>query len=151
MQMPLAVFWILRVVGWDAILPSVVFLAPYVAKATWPDKPRIIECTAVLVPIAAFLLRGAAGFWSISSNHCSDGWRKVQRVAFCFGILALLLLECTLIATYDFGGKLGLTDKIFFCVLPTIYLAAMIFAMYPGRGLEMPDELERYRSQDEMV
>src|SRR3954471_10416717 len=89
--------WALRVVTWDAVLPACVAFVPVGVRLLFPNRRGALELTAVSLPIAAFLLRLAAGRRHIVSNRCSARFQRVQLAIFLLGILPLVLIDCVVV------------------------------------------------------
>ncbi len=140
--------WLFRVLAWDAVLPACVAFVPVGIGLVWPNRRGALELAAVLLPVAAFLLRMRAGRRHIASNRCLKPVQRVQFVAFCFGILTLALIECVLMLSGLMPKGTLFTnpgDRQVWAVLFSVYLAAMVVAMYPGRAEAVPeDEDERF-------
>jgi hypothetical protein len=134
--------WALRVIAWDAVLAACIAFLPLGVKLLFPDRRGVMEVTAVILPIVAFLLRFRAGKRHVASNHCSKAVRRFQLGVFCLGILPLALVDCVIILS-DLMPKGALfaseEDRTIWAILLSIYLGSMIIAMYPGRTIPSPD------------
>ena len=131
--------WITRVANWDALLPSVVWCAPYVVGFLVPQNRAAIEVIAVVLPLVAFFIRYRAGRRAIAANRCSATMRRFQITVFCVGISLLVLIEAVLALSHIMpqGAIFATTgDLIVWAVLVGLYLAAMVTAMYPGPSAE---------------
>jgi hypothetical protein len=128
--------WALKVLTWDAVLPACVVFIPMGVQLLLPGRRGAIEITAVILPIAALFLRFRAGKRHIDSNRCSRRGKLIQLSVFCLGILPLVLTDCFFILSelMPRGALIAhRRDQIALAVLFSIYLVAMIVAMYPGR------------------
>jgi hypothetical protein len=136
------VFWLLRILTWDGLLPACVVLFPTVIAIVLPNNRGAIEITAVVLPIAGFFLRVSAGRRQIASNRCAARLRHVQLCAFVLGILVLTLIDAVLILSHVmpqgalFADK---TDRVVWTILFSVYLASMTIAMYPGASGPVSD------------
>jgi len=127
--------WLLRIIGWDGMLPASVLAAPYVVESILPNTRWAIEVTAVVLPIVAFFMRLFVGHRHIHENKCSTVFRVVQFGVFFLGIFPLVLIDAALVLVHVMPkGVFATDDYLVFAVLYGIYLSAMIVAMYPGRG-----------------
>ena len=128
--------WALRVVTWDAVLPVCVAFVPMVFNALFPNLQSVVVTMAVLLPFTALCLRLRSGKRHIFSNHCSRTVQKLQFYVFFAGITPLVTVEFFLIiaSVLPKGFLVEFTEGYsVFAVLLSIYLGAMIIAMYPGR------------------
>lgn len=131
--------WMLRVLTWDAALPTCVAVAPFVLEWLFPGRRGPVELSAVVLPTAAFLFRLRVGKRHIATNGCSAALRQHQLVVSFMGILPLALMECMLMLSglMPKGALFAAgTDRLAWAVLIAAYLSAMTFAMYPGRASE---------------
>jgi hypothetical protein len=129
--------WLLRVAGWDGLLPAYVVLAPTAVELLIPNNPGAVELTAVVLPIAAFVVRYNAGKRHIASHNCSRVIRAAQFCVFCVGIALLVLIDAVLMLSHLMPqGALfaAREDRIVWAVLFSVYVTAMTIAMYPGRA-----------------
>lgn len=125
--------WVLRILGWDAILPGVIWVLPLLIRVGAPQIPQMVEIVAVLLPIIAFFVRFRAGRWHISTNGCGRRFRFIQFVALCFGIFVLVIVDAVIILTHNMPkGALGPTDIKILAGVYSFNLACMILALYPG-------------------
>ncbi len=130
--------WIQRVAGWDGLLPAVIWglsaLATSILPGDWnPVETLVLVLLAVVMPIAAFLLRLRFGNHAIRSNGC--GWllKSTQYIAFGVGICLLCILDGFVVlhlVAPPGGGVLDDWRPLFITYL--VYLALMTLAMYPG-------------------
>jgi hypothetical protein len=144
--------WLVRVFPWDGVLPVCIALAPSVIGLVLPNKRGAIEITAVVLPIAAFLIRFRAGKRHIGSNHCCAAMKIFQLCIFCLGILALVLVDAFVVLLHVIpwhAGAMTADDLLVLAIPVSIYLALMALAMYPGRRLvsvgnscEQPEDWE---------
>ncbi|HVA50266.1 MAG TPA: hypothetical protein VNH11_28185 [Pirellulales bacterium] len=128
-------FWLRRVVTWDALLPIVIWVAPSVIEVLLPNRRGAMEIAALVLPIAAVFLRFRAGMRHIASNRCSRLVRGVQVAVFMVGMLPLILFDCFMILSHNMPalGPMPAEDVIVWSILLSIYVTAMVIAMYPGR------------------
>jgi len=129
--------WLKNVLFWDTLLPACVAIAPILIKGLFPTMRGALEVTAVLLPVAAFGCRLLAGRRRIATNRCSGPTRKIQLAAFILGLFPLALIECVVILSGLMPNGFPIrarADRIVFAALLSAYLAAMVFAMYPGRS-----------------
>lgn len=134
--------WFFRVITWDGLLPACILLAPTVAELLLPHNRGLIEFMAVATPIVAFFARIRAGKHHIASNHCTRVVRAIQFCVFCLGLFPLVLIDAVVILSHVMpAGALfaAKEDRIVFVALVSIYLAAMLIAMYPGRAEAIAD------------
>jgi hypothetical protein len=132
--------WVFRVVKWDGILPALIWTTPRFLRLIAPKLPGLVEITAIALPVIAFLVRYYFGLKFIQGNNCSRWMRRIQIVVFCLGIFVVVLFECVLIlvlANPNPGGNFNDPDALIWLAIYAIYLAAMIFAMYPGRSKQV--------------
>jgi len=128
------VSWFFRVLGWDGLLPVIVFLIPNVIEFLFPNKRGALELTGVLTPASMFVLRLLAGKRHIATNHCSSAVRHIQLCVFYFGLLVLCFIDGVLILSHVMPqGVFDGNDFVVFAILISIYLTSMTVAMYPGR------------------
>ncbi len=133
--------WLWRVVSWDTLLPALIVLIPTVIEALFPKSPDLIVMLAALLPMITFLIRFRAGKRQIAMNRCSLLVRRFQFFVFCIGIVALIFVDCLLIASQAMpAGALfaDASDWMNWAILIGIYFGSMTVAMYPGRALS-PD------------
>jgi hypothetical protein len=136
--------WALKVITWDALLPSCIAFTPLCIRFFFPNRRGALELTAVILPIIAFLLRFRAGKRYIDSNLCSVFTQKVQLYVFCLGILPLVLFDCFVILSELMPRGIGemRKDWVVWVILLSAYLISMIIAMYPGRTESLAEEAE---------
>ena len=153
--------WLFRLIAWDGVLPVCIVLIPSLISFAIPGRRGAIEITAVVLPIAAFLIRFRAGKRHIDSNNCGEVLRILQLCVFCVGILALVLFDAFVVLSHVIphqGGRIRTEDLVFLGVVISIYVTSMAFAMYPGRrwvreenSFVQPDDWEHdpYRASAE--
>jgi hypothetical protein len=153
-ELPLLTRWMIRVIAWDGILPLVIWLLPLAMSLILPPNRREwIVIPAVVLPIAAFFIRGAAGFRYIGANYCGRGLRIVQGTVFTLAIFLMVFVDCIGMLMHAINGAppmRSLELRVAFIVFGSIflaYLAAMTFAMYPGKP-PGEDPFERPHSEE---
>lgn len=125
--------WVLRLFAWDGLLPVALVLVPWAIKFVLPNQRGPIEAAAVILPIVAFFVRLLGGLAHIAANHCSRGFRVVQRIVFCAGIFALVLIDAVLILAHIIpAAAFSPEDALIIGGVIGAYLVAMAIAMYPG-------------------
>ena len=127
--------WILRLVGWDGLLPVTIVVVPYLVRLALPQFPNAIAVVAVVLPIAAFFWRLYAGACHISTNRCGEFFRGVQSIALFIGVLIMVLVDALLLCVQDLPGNLLWRDPAAIRMVGTmyaIYFACMVIAVYPG-------------------
>jgi hypothetical protein len=131
--------WLLRVTGWDGLLPLGVAVAPSLIQMLLPNRLGVAATAlaSVILPGVAFHLRIRYGQNHISSNGCSITVRRVQYCAFYVGIVPLALVDFILVFRHaDPKGIRGIletpADWAGFATCVATYIVAMVVAMYPG-------------------
>jgi hypothetical protein len=133
--------WLLRVTAWDGMLPAFVVVVPSIVELLLPNHRGAIEFTAVTLPIVAFFTRLVVGQRHIDSNNCSAAFRLIQFWVFFLGVFPLVLIDGALVLSHVMPkGVFTREDSLFFAVLYSVYLVAMIIAMYPGRAESFREE-----------
>ena len=125
--------WVLRLLGWDGLLPALIVLIPCTLKLLLPRNLDDVVLTAAIIPPVALFIRGYVGIRQINSNHCSHLIRQLQGCVLLLAITPLMIVDVFLIlyhalpkngpnrwASFAFGGAIA------------GYLVLMAFAMYPG-------------------
>jgi hypothetical protein len=131
--------WLLTILCWDSMLPVFVAVAPLGVRLAFPNSRGAIEITAVALPVAAFVARLVAGRRHIASNRCHPALRTFQYAAFLVAIVLLGLIDCVLILAHLMPrGELfaAREDRVVWCVLVSVYLLTMAFALFPGAAAE---------------
>jgi len=124
--------WAILLVGWDGLVPFAVLLIP-IALSFLFGGGTLIEISAVVIPIVAYLWRAAVGLNQISNNRCSMVLRKVQYTTLFFGLLLLLIADAFVILTWGFpDGALSMADYYIAGVFYLAYLSLMAFSLFPG-------------------
>ena len=138
--------WLLRVAGWDGLLPVGVGATPYLIEMLLPHRlgVAITVVVSVILPPAAFQLRIRFGKNHIASNGCSTTLRRLQYFALYIGLLPLALIDGMLIFCHTTPkGFLGLfetpADWVAFAFCVGTYVTAMVVAMYPGSSTRPRD------------
>ncbi|MDC0937204.1 hypothetical protein OAS39_13045 [Pirellulales bacterium] len=127
--------WLSRVLTWDGLLPAAIWTAPLLVSQLLPNSRASIEIAAVALPIVAFFVRYRVGVHAISLNSCTPHTRRIQMVAFVFGLAVLVLIDAVMILTYvmpDGAAFRTLADLVIWGMLFATYLGTMVLAMYPG-------------------
>lgn len=62
--------WAQRVLGWDGLLPAIVWGLSALAASIFPGNRGLLESLTLFLPIVAFLIRLRVGWRAIQSNHC---------------------------------------------------------------------------------
>lgn len=123
--------WLVRLLGYDGLLPAFVFLLP--AALALLFKGWVIEFTALALPIVAFLYRLKVGLQLIDQNACNQIIRMLQKTALFFGLLVLVLVDAFMILAWSIpAGALKFGDYQIFLLLYAIYLFLMALASFPG-------------------
>lgn len=128
--------WFLRVLTWDGILAASVLLLPGIVEFLFPNQRGAMELAAVVWPIVALFVRFFVARRHIDANACSLLMRRLQLSAVCVAIFVLLMIDSLVILAHEMPrGAMVATpaDMVIWALLIVIYLAAMTFAMYPGR------------------
>ena len=131
--------WFRRVLGWDGLLPVVIVMMPWVIDLIWPNAAKLQTLAAGFVPIIALFVRFKVGRLHLSENHVGTLFLACQRFVFYGAILWLCFLDCFVMALHA-APEIPLGDLIVVFVAYGLYLAAMTFAMYPGRTLHIVPE-----------
>ena len=124
--------WFWRVVVSDLPLLFLVWSLPGALEVLLPNDPNAVLQVAIWAPLAAFLLRGFAGRRQIRQNHLSRFVQAGQFLALVIGIVALMLIDFTMVLMHRMGNNLADSAQ-FYLLLSPIYLVPMAIAMYPGR------------------
>ncbi len=123
--------WLVRLLGYDGLLPAVVFLLP--AALTLVSKGWIIDFTAVALPIGAFLYRSSVGLRLIDQNACHPMMRVLQKAALFLGLLVLLVVDALMILAWSLPAEaLSFEDYQVTLLMYIIYLCLMAVASFPG-------------------
>jgi hypothetical protein len=127
--------WLLRVLTWDTLLPTVVLVVPAVVGILFPQNEVAWATTQLVLPTGGFILRFCAGKRHVFSNNCGPTIQRRQFFIFVIGILALVVVDALLVLS-RVNPKKGLAecDRIVLVTCTVIYTFAMIIAMYPGRS-----------------
>jgi NADH:ubiquinone oxidoreductase subunit 6 (subunit J) len=131
--------WLLRLATWDGLLPAAVWGASTVLLAVLPRKEEAVVLTVAILPAAALIVRFYVGRRMIDTNACTPGFRKVQLVCLCAGLLVLTLLDTLLMTlfTLELPQPANPTEElaavaIIVAMFYTPYLLFLAVAMYPG-------------------
>ena len=127
--------WLTKLIGWDGVLPILLWTTPAVLGWMIPKAEFLIELAAVFLPIAAFLIRMVVGLRMISDNHCRPALRAVQMCVFVLGVILLIFIDCMLILSHLLPpGALWQHpgDRMAFGIIFAIYFSFMALATYPG-------------------
>ncbi|MFM8405997.1 MAG: hypothetical protein ACKN94_01635 [Pirellulaceae bacterium] len=126
--------WLARAVGWDGVLPSIVWATPFVIRGIAPGNRRLAEIALLVLPVIAVLVRYYAGRKAIDRQQAGKGLRRCQQGALLAAIGLLLLLDAwwylTFLlpadpATWPFSRSTATR-------LYVVYFLLALFAMYPG-------------------
>jgi hypothetical protein len=134
--------WISRVARWDGLLPVIVSAVSVGVALLFPQNRDAQTIALLALPIAAFLYRAYIGRRQIFSNRCRQYIRWLQFVALGFALLLLLFFDFLVVLMAfipDGPGVLEPEDVPIWAGMLGAYLALVIFAMYPGRGLLNPN------------
>ena len=125
--------WLMRLLKWDGIMPTIIWSVPFLIRAVLPKFREPIELVAVVLPIVAFFIRYSVGMRYIRSNHCGKTTRNFQIIILRAGLMILALLDAVLVLTHVMPqGVIVASDIMILVILYVIYLLAMVFALYPG-------------------
>lgn len=128
--------WLVRAVGWDGVLPSIVWATPLLVRAIAPGNRRLAEISLIVLPVAAVLVRYYAGRKAIDRQHVGKGIRRLQLGALLAAIGVLLLLDAWWYLTFLLPPE-PTTWPFSRWTAIRLYLAYFLlalFAMYPGRS-----------------
>lgn len=128
--------WMVRLLTWEGILPTCVFLVRGIIETLFPSRGTI-EAAAVVLPITFFFVRIFTGCRHIDANHCSQGFQRFQVWALVLAVFVLVFVDAIMIlADVMPNGALvaGPADWIVIVTIILIYLVPMSVAMYPGRS-----------------
>jgi len=126
--------WLVRAVGWDGVLPSIVWATPLLISAIAPGNRRLAEIALLVLPVIAVLVRYYAGRNAINRQQVGKGLRRCQQGALLAAIGLLLLLDAwwylTFLlpadpTTWPFSRSTAIR-------LYLVYFLLALFAMYPG-------------------
>lgn len=135
------VLWIGRILGWDGLLPAIIYSAS-VAVAVFFPKDEGVRIIAVLgLPIGAFLWRAHVGRRQINTNDCSRGVRFGQKVALGMALLLFVAFDfMSVLLQFIPKGQRELPPKDvpIWAGMVVAYFVLVTFAMYPGRNLMRP-------------
>ena len=124
--------WLLRLFGYDGALPAIIYLIPRLMVLLMVPS-WLIEITAVIVPIVAYLWRAALGLQQIEHSFCSKFVQQLQKVALVVGLIALLLVDAFMILASQLPrNALSPRDYQTAFLIYVFYLALMAAATYPG-------------------
>jgi hypothetical protein len=119
---------------WDGLLPVGIILLPAAIQFLLPNRRGPVELIAVVIPIAALLLRIRAGNRRIWANHCTPGFQSFQLTAFLLGVFILFIFDAIIILMHIMpAGAFTPGELWIFAILFAVYYLLMIIAMYPGR------------------
>ncbi|HET6425152.1 MAG TPA: hypothetical protein VFG20_15805 [Planctomycetaceae bacterium] len=138
--------WLARLLAWDGVLPLFVWTIPAVLDRVVPHERAMVMLSAILLPVAAVVIRFYVGKAMIDTNRCTPRFRIVQLTCLCIGLLVLMCLDSLLITLFSLDLPGDPLDELVaalgvFAILYTPYLAFLAVAMYPGANAETePDE-----------
>lgn len=125
--------WLIRFLGWDGLVPAVIWLLPLTIGLLIPQLPQLIEALAVLLPLIAFFLRLRAGASHIGANQCGPVVRYGQYLVLCLAIVLLAVIDAfVILANLMPKGSFTTEDIVIFVCMYCIYLLCMLIALYPG-------------------
>jgi len=124
--------WILRIAGWDGLLPVIICLASMGNAVLFPQNEAVQILAVLTLPIAGFLGRGYMGFRQIDSNRCGQWVQVGQVIALTFALLLFLAFDFVIVLS---EWHLPPEDIPIWTGMVAAYFALVTFAMYPGRGL----------------
>lgn len=123
--------WLMRLFGYDGLLPAVVFLLP--ATLSLLFNAWVIELTAVALPVMAFFYRSALGLDLIEQNRCRHLFRALQKTALFLGLIVLLLVDAFVILVWSIPvGAMKFGDYRITLLMYCLYLFLMAAASFPG-------------------
>jgi uncharacterized membrane protein len=127
--------WLQRVIGWDAILPFLIWIGSIVIASAFHHRPPADIIALGGLPVAGFLIRWSFGYRHIKSNACGNVLRGFQSLALFCGLVALIIVDFFHALSVFIANGNPLPDGvIIICVIAyLVYLMLAIFAMYPGR------------------
>jgi len=119
-------------------------VAPLLVGLAFPQYRDAIVVFAVILPIAAFLLRFYVGRRYISTNRCGPMMRRFQTVVLVLGIFTLMLLDSLVMSMQGLPdnenwakGDLGVLVSLY-----CFYMVCMTVSLYPGPIDPMSSSLE---------
>lgn len=123
--------WLLRLFGYDGALPAVVLLIPATLHLLFRDATWV-ELLALILPIAAYIVRAGIGLEMIESNPCGRWQRRTQKTALFFALLALMVVDAVaiLVCTLPKGGFTSF-DFLVLTLVYLLYLTLMAIATFP--------------------
>ncbi len=128
--------WILRIIGWDGILPVFVASLSVAVAFIFGNNRPLAETLMVVLPIVALLFRFTIGRKHIRRNYCGEMFKGIQTGALGLAVLILLFADFFVVLTAFIPKNRRHPppeDVPIYIVALTIYLVLVVFAMYPGR------------------
>ena len=127
--------WLVRLFGWDGLLPLAVLFVPLVIS-TLVGRGAAREVAAVVTPVVAYLWRASLGLKSIATNRCSIAAKRFQYFTLFVGLLLLLLIDAFTILIWAIPpGGVAWGDFGITAILYVVYLFLMAISLFPGRAI----------------
>lgn len=130
--------WSGRILGWDGLLPVIVFSASMAVAVFFPKNQGVQTIALLALPIAAFVWRAHVGRRQINTNGCGRWVRRGQHVALGFALLLFVFFDFILVLLEFIpkGQRQPPPEDVpIWAGMVVAYFALVTFAMYPGRGL----------------
>jgi hypothetical protein len=130
----MSIRWLVRAVGWDGVLPSIVWATPLLIRAIAPGNRRLAEIALLVLPVIAVLVRYYAGRKAIDRHQVGQGLRRCQQGALLVAIGLLLLLDAWWFLTFLLPADPATWpfSRLTAIRLYLVYFLLALFAMYPG-------------------
>lgn len=133
--------WIGRVIGWDGLLPCFVSTASHAVALLFPNNQWFPPLILIALPLTAFLFRYSVGTKQIKGNSCSVTVQRAQVVALGVAVFIMVFVDFIIVLS-AFVQKnspmpVGLVTTL--VVVLGVYLALVLFAMYPGHQSDWRD------------
>lgn len=124
--------WLLRLFGYDGLLPAFVFAFPGLLVLAFGPGLHL-ELAAVVLPIVAFFYRAAIGLGQIEANFCRTALRRIQKATLFFALLILLVVDAFVILLWALPpAALTRMDYLVAAGLYFSYLILMAISIFPG-------------------
>lgn len=122
----------LRLFGYDGVLPAIVLLAPTILHVVFRGASWV-ELLAIVLPIAAYIIRAELGLRLIERNQSSPWLRRAQKTSLYFALLILLMVDaCAILMCTLPQNCVTNFDRAVLFVLYLLYLALMAVATFPS-------------------